>query len=89
MTTEFNVIDLDIASTLYSRGHKLVKVTPNSEKKFTFVFENAEACNSDIQAFYRKELPIDAKTLCDAFTTFKNLIFYHRRRGTISPQEPR
>lgn len=74
MENYFSTRDISEAALLYSCGKKLIQLKKDAER-FWFIFEDKSACQKLIDAYWRKEAIVDAKTFADSLRSLKDLIF--------------
>lgn len=66
--------DFELASVLYASKQVLDSSYWENGTCF-FVFENSEACEVVISAYFRDKLVLSAKSLMEAIKTIKNILF--------------
>ena len=78
MENKYRTKDLSEASFLYASGQKLITLESDNER-FWFVFEDKQACQHLIDAYWRKEAMVNAKEFADSLRSLKDRIFSVQR----------
>jgi len=71
--------DLYESALLYASGQKLIQLKNNSGR-FSFIFEDGQACQGLIDAYWRKDAMVNAKEFADAVRSLKDRIFSLQRK---------
>ena len=74
---QFRTKDIYEASALLASDAKFLYLEPESNF-YWFVFENATACRTLSDSYWRNELTVHAKSLTDTIRSLKDQIFARR-----------
>ena len=70
--------DLSEASLLYAKHKRLVKLN-NDNGRIWFLFDDRAGCEGLSEAYWRKELDVNAREFVDAMRAMKDIVFSHKR----------
>ena len=71
--------DLYESAFLYASGQKLIQLK-NDNGRFSFIFEDVQACQRLIDSYWRKDATVNAKEYADAVRSLKDRIFSLQRK---------
>ena len=79
MADVYSTKDLAEGSFLLASGIRLIQID-NEDGIFWFVFADKSTCLRLADSFWRKEATVNARELCDAMRTLKDVIFHKRQQ---------